>query len=69
MVFFCLLPLGIENIDKPSGGAMPGAPVDPGIKRKAIIATAITVVFWVIAYILITSNLISFHDIAAKMRV
>ena len=69
MVFFCLLPLGIKNEPVAKGGAMPGAPIDPGLKKKVIMATVITAVLWVGAYFLIRSNLISFHNIALKMRV
>ena len=67
MVFFCVLPFGITIEKKAKGGNMPGAPVDPGLKRKFIITTAIASVMWLIAYGLITSNLISFHDMAQKM--
>ena len=67
MVFFCALPLGIKNIEKAKDGSMPGAPVDPGLKRKLIVTTAIATVIWAAAYALITSNLISFHDMAQKM--
>jgi len=67
MVFFCTLPFGIKNIENPKDGSMPGAPVVPGIKRKAIIATAISCVLWIGAYALIKSDLISFHDMALKM--
>jgi predicted secreted protein len=67
MVFFCALPFGIKNIEKPKDGAMPGAPIDPGLKRKLVITTAIAVVIWLAAYALITSNLVSFHAMAQRM--
>lgn len=67
MVFFCTLPFGIRSIEKPEGGAMPGAPVNPGLKRKLILTTLIAVVVWLAIYALITSDLISFHDMALKM--
>lgn len=67
VVFFCTLPFGIENIGKPKKGEMPGAPVDPGLKRKAIIATIISAVLWAVAFAVIKSDLISFHDMAQKM--
>jgi len=68
MVFFCTLPFGITNIEKSENGSMPGAPVKHGLKKKAIIATTISAVLWVVAYFIITSNLLSFHDMALKMR-
>lgn len=67
MVFFCSLPFGIQNIEKPTDGSMPGAPIDPGLKKKAIVATIISCVVWVIIYLIITSDLISFRAIAEKM--
>jgi predicted secreted protein len=69
MVFFCALPFRIENITKPRDGNMPGAPVDPHLKGKAIIATLIAIVVWLVIYGLIKANLISFHDIAQRMSV
>ena len=69
IVLFCTLPFGIKNIGKPKKGEMPGAPVDPGLKRKAMIASIIAVVLWAVAFAVIHSNLISFHDMALKMRV
>jgi len=68
MVFFCMLPLGIRNIERPKDGAMPGAPVDPGLKRKLILTTAIASLLWIAIFALITSNLISFHDMSLKME-
>jgi predicted secreted protein len=67
MVFFCTLPFGIKNIEKPQDGSMPGAPVDPGLRRKLVITTAIAAVIWLAAYALIASDLVSFHDMAQKM--
>ena len=67
IVFFCTLPFGITNIEKAKDGTMPGAPINPGLKKKFIITTAITTVLWIGAYFIISSNLISFHDMAQKM--
>jgi predicted secreted protein len=67
IVFFCTLPFGIENIVKPKKGEMPGAPVNPGLKRKIIVTFIIALVVWLIAYAVITSNALSFHDMALKM--
>jgi predicted secreted protein len=67
MIFFCALPFGIKNIEKPKDGSMPGAPVDPGLKKKLIVTTAIASVIWIGAYFVITSHLLSFHDMAQHM--
>jgi len=68
MVFFCALPFGIKSIEKPEGGIMPGAPINPGLKRKMIISTAITVVLWGVALYIIKSDMLSFHDLAKNMK-
>lgn len=67
MVFFCMLPLNIQSILKPSDGSMPGAPVNPDMKRKAILATIISMIIWLVIYLLIRSNIISFREIADHM--
>ena len=67
MIFFCTLPFGIKNVEKTKDGTMPGAPINPGLKKKLIITTAISTVLWIGAYYIIRSNLISFHDMAQKM--
>jgi predicted secreted protein len=67
MVFFCTLPFGISNITKPEDGSMPGAPVNPGLKKKLLLTTLIAAVVWGGIYAIIKSDLISFRDIAAKM--
>ncbi|MDP9128689.1 MAG: DUF1467 family protein [Pseudomonadota bacterium] len=67
MVLFCLLPINIETIDKPKDGAMPGAPVQAGIKRKALVATGVSFVIWGAICLIIIYGGISFHDQAAKM--
>jgi len=67
MVLFCVLPLNIHSIRKPTGGAMPGAPSNPDMKRKIILTTAISCVVWLVVYLIICSNLISYTDIASHM--
>jgi predicted secreted protein len=67
VVLFCTLPLGIKNITKPKDGAMPGAPVNPGLKRKLILTTIITTLLWGAVCTIIASDLISFHKMALKM--
>jgi predicted secreted protein len=67
MMFFCMLPFGIQSIEKPKDGSMPGAPVNPGLKLKIILATVLAAIVWLGIYLIVTSDLISFHDIAAKM--
>ena len=45
LTFFCLLPVGLGEVDPETG-----APLKPMLGRKALIATAVAVVVWVIFY-------------------
>ena len=67
MVFFCMLPMNIQSIEKPTDGSMPGAPINPGLKKKLIITTLIAAVVWLAIDGIVYSNLISFREIAARM--
>ncbi len=62
-VLFMVLPFGVishaeAGIDKGDGGD-PGAPVDPKLKSKFLITTAITAVLFVILWAILTFHLIS----------
>ena len=48
LALFCLLPIGLGHADPQTG-----APAKPHLLRKAIIATAIATVLWLIFYALI----------------
>ena len=47
--FFCLLPVGLGSGHDPDTGA----PLNPMLGRKALIATAVAAVFWAVFYALI----------------
>ena len=47
--FFCLLPVGLGSEHDPDTGA----PLNPMLARKALIATAIAAVLWAVFYALI----------------
>ncbi|MEI9884949.1 MAG: DUF1467 family protein [Rhizomicrobium sp.] len=47
--FFCLLPVGLGSGHDPDTGA----PLNPMLGRKALIATAIAAVLWAVFYALI----------------
>ena len=48
LAFFCLLPIGLGEVDRETG-----APQRPHLLRKAAIATAAAVMLWAIFYALI----------------
>ena len=49
LTLFCLLPVGLGSERDPDSGA----PLNPMLGRKALIATAIAAVLWVVFYLLI----------------
>jgi len=48
LALFCLLPVGLGEVDSESG-----APLSPKLLRKAGIATAVAAVLWIVFYVLI----------------
>jgi predicted secreted protein len=68
MVMFCLLPLNIQSITKTTGGLMPGAPENHGLKNKVLATTVVAGLVWLVIFLIIKSDLISFRDIAQHMR-
>ncbi len=61
-VLFAVLPFGVVShaeagIDKGDGGD-PGAPVDPKLKSKFLITTAIAAVLFAILWLILTFHLI-----------
>lgn len=59
-VIFCVLPFGLERDED-------GTPVNPRLKQKLLITTAVSALLWCGVYALIASDLISFHDMAKEM--
>jgi predicted secreted protein len=48
LALFCLLPVGLGEVDPESG-----APLNPMLGRKALIATSIAVALWIVFVMLI----------------
>lgn len=65
-VFFATLPLGVkgrwESETDGVEGADPGAPSNPDLKRKALLATLITLPVWGLTIALVLSGVINFRD-------
>lgn len=66
VVFLAVLPRGVEGrweaSDDGVEGADPGAPTDPALKQKAVLATKITVVIWAITVAIILSGIFNFRE-------
>jgi len=65
VVFFIALPIGVRSPDEAGydvePGHAPSAPVRPRIGLKMGITTAVSIVFWGIAYWIIESDVWSFY--------
>jgi len=48
LALFCLLPVGLGDVDPETG-----APLNPMLGRKALIATGVAAVLWIVFYALI----------------
>ena len=61
VVFFCALPFGVRSDDNRPDGAMPGAPANPDLKRKAAWTFCISLVIWLLIYAAVKADLYSFR--------
>ena len=65
-VFFAVLPMGVkgrwESDADGVAGAEPGAPADPGLKRKAILTTAIAAGLTIIVALIVASGVFNFKE-------
>ncbi|WP_308909649.1 DUF1467 family protein [Pseudokordiimonas caeni] len=68
LAFFPILSTGIKSHeeagDKAIDGEMPGAPANPNLGKKIIITSLVAAVGTLIFYLIATSGLISFRDMA-----
>jgi predicted secreted protein len=61
-VLFAVLPFGTRPVEDPDElTGWRGAPERPGLLRKAVITTLVAAVVWFGAWLLITSNYVSFR--------
>ena len=53
VIFFMMLPIGVERDRAPQKGNDPGAPVKANLKKKVIITTLVALILWAVyGYIL-----------------
>jgi predicted secreted protein len=64
---FTVLPIGARRAENPQPGTVESAPDDPRLKLKFSLATGIAAVLWLILYALVTSDVLSFHDMARSL--
>jgi predicted secreted protein len=65
VVLFAVLPWGVRSAEPSDLGYAAGAPANPEIIKKALWTTGITAVLWLIIFLVIQADLISFRDWAA----
>lgn len=66
IVFFMVLPWGVQRDEDPETGHDAGAPVRPRIFTKMAITTGIAIVLFALAWLAIDSGLISFRETVAS---
>jgi predicted secreted protein len=67
LVIFAVLPWGVRIPDKAEPGHADSAPVRPMLGRKVLATTAITVVLWLVVYLIVQSDWLSFREMARHM--
>lgn len=67
VVLFAVLPWGVRPSSEPLVGNTQSAPEFPRLGKKFLITTVISLLVWLVVYGLITSNVISFYDMAQDM--
>jgi len=66
---FAVLPWGNRTEEKPEQGNATSAPANPRIKMKFLVTTGISIVLWLILYILIELQIVDFFNIAEEMMI
>lgn len=64
---FVVLPWGVKHQFTPDGGLATGAPINPGLKKKFIATTVLSLAIWLVIYALIKIDVIDFSAISARM--
>ncbi len=69
LVFFWVLPWGNKPTGTTdSGKTVASAPINPRIKKKFLITGVISVFVWILIYIVMDKDIISFHDMARSLH-
>lgn len=67
-VLFCTLPIGVKPHQEEGMGTAGSAPEIPNLKFKFLLTTIVSAVIWVIIYIMIEMEFVSFLEIAQEMH-
>lgn len=61
-VLFAILPWGNRAPEEPEEGHAPSAPARPRIALKFLVTTLVAAVLWLVAFLIIQSDWISFRE-------
>ena len=64
---FTVLPIGANRSSHPLPGTVESAPDNPRLLFKFALTTGIATVLWLILYVLVQSDVISFRDMARQL--
>lgn len=67
LIFFMALPFGVQLDESGPEVSGPGAPKAPGLKKKALVTTLISIVICGMIVAAVQSNVFSFRDTAKSM--
>ncbi|MEJ0072271.1 MAG: DUF1467 family protein [Pseudomonadota bacterium] len=65
VVLFMVLPWGVRSAEPSDLGYAAGAPANPQLVRKALWTTAITAGIWLVIFLVVQADVISFRDWAS----
>lgn len=65
VVLFAVLPWGVRSAEPTDLGYAAGAPANPQLLKKALWTTVITAGIWLIIFLVIQADVISFREWAA----
>ena len=64
---FMILPWGVRQQSGGVGQGIKGAPENPMMKQKFLATTLLSIVLWLIVFVLIEIDIISFRNLARQM--
>jgi predicted secreted protein len=67
-LLFCVLPWGNQPDQDQALGEAGSAPKNPRILKKFVATTLVSALVWLAIFVVIESNIISFHDMAKELE-
>ena len=67
VTIFTVLPFGARRAEDPQAGTVESAPDNPRLPLKFAVTTGIATVLWLILYVLVKSDIISFREMAKQL--